>query len=331
MASHSAIARARSILKVPAVRWAVGLALITATLAIIDPSQVAEQLRSVRWAIAIPAVIGLTLVHSVNAFGWGLLARLHTGLMLSPKRTLLSYYASMSIGLLTPSNVGSDVYRVASVADESGGWKRAAVPVAIQRITSFLALGLIGLAATAIIPVSPALRISVIAMVALMVGGLVTMMAVMSSGAARENWLLRRLPRLPEELSGQPGKRRAQLVAGIVSGLAFHLVSLSLALVLLTSLGADFQPIEALAALAIARLAILLPVSISGLGFQEAAAAVVFPAIGLPAEVGVAVSMLTRIGLILTVATGVACMASPARKAPAAAVATDSSEPAKAA
>jgi hypothetical protein len=306
--------RAIALLKVPAVKWGIGLALIAATLAFIDPAQVADQLRSVRWAIAAPAIVGLALVHMVNAFGWGLMTRLHTGLSMSPKRTALAYYASMSIGLLTPSNVGSDVYRVASVAGETGGWKRAAAPVAIQRITSFLTLGALGLAATAVIPVSPALRISVIAMMVVLTAGLISLTVLMRSGGARGGRLYRLLPELPGGLSGQPGQRRSQLTAGIITGLVFHIVSLWLALALLTSLTSDVHVPQALAALAITRLAILLPVSISGLGFQEAAAAVVFPAIGLPAEVGVAVAMLTRIGLLITVSMGAACMSISGRK-----------------
>jgi uncharacterized membrane protein YbhN (UPF0104 family) len=101
---------------------------------------------------------------------------------------------------------------------------------------------------------------------------------------------------------------------GLAVGLAFHGCSLLLTLVLLNALTPDVPIVGAMAALALARLAILIPVSISGLGFQEGAAALLFPAAGLPAEVGVAVSVLSRGGLLLTAATGAVCLAALARR-----------------
>jgi uncharacterized membrane protein YbhN (UPF0104 family) len=102
--------------------------------------------------------------------------------------------------------------------------------------------------------------------------------------------------------------------AGLAVGLAFHGCSLLLTLVLLNALTPDVPVVGAMAALALARLAILIPVSISGLGFQEGAAALLFPAAGLPAEMGVAVSVLSRGGLLLTAATGAVCLAALARR-----------------
>jgi hypothetical protein len=107
--------------------------------------------------------------------------------------------------------------------------------------------------------------------------------------------------------SEQSGAWRLTVV-GLIVGLVFHGCSLVLTLLLLNALTPDVPVVGALAALALARLAILIPVSVSGLGFQEGAAALLFPAAGLPAEVGVAVSVLSRVGLLLTVAIGVVCL-----------------------
>ena len=61
-----------------------------------------------------------------------------------------------------------------------------------------------------------------------------------------------------------------------------------------------------IASIAVARLTILIPLSPSGLGFQEAALSVLFLQIGLSPEMALATALLNRLALVLTVALGTA-------------------------
>ena len=76
--------------------------------------------------------------------------------------------------------------------------------------------------------------------------------------------------------------------------------------VLVVALGGSGDAGPVLASIAIARLSILIPLSPSGLGFQEAALTVLFLQIGLTAELALATALLNRLALLGTMALGAA-------------------------
>jgi uncharacterized protein (TIRG00374 family) len=59
----------------------------------------------------------------------------------------------------------------------------------------------------------------------------------------------------------------------------------------------------------VARLALTVPISPSGLGFQEGALSVLFVGLGLPAETALAALLLSRVSLLATTVIGAAAMA----------------------
>ena len=58
-----------------------------------------------------------------------------------------------------------------------------------------------------------------------------------------------------------------------------------------------------IASIAVARLTILIPLSPSGLGFQEAALSVLFLQIGLSPEMALATALLNRLALVVALGT----------------------------
>ena len=72
------------------------------------------------------------------------------------------------------------------------------------------------------------------------------------------------------------------------------------------ALGGSGEAGPILASIAVARLSILIPLSPSGLGFQEAALSVLFLQIGLTAELALAAALLNRLALLGTMALGAA-------------------------
>jgi uncharacterized protein (TIRG00374 family) len=96
------------------------------------------------------------------------------------------------------------------------------------------------------------------------------------------------------------------IVDGLGLGLAFHVVSLGLGLLAVAAIdpGTASHPGPVLAALALARLWLLIPVSPSGLGVQEGALALLFSQLALPPDVAIAALVLNRLALLIGVGIG---------------------------
>jgi uncharacterized protein (TIRG00374 family) len=100
------------------------------------------------------------------------------------------------------------------------------------------------------------------------------------------------------------------LINGTSLALAFHLGSIALAYALVAALGVHAAAGPVLASIAAARLTILIPLSPSGLGFQEAALSVLFVQIGLSPETALATALLNRLAMVGTMALGAALIVS---------------------
>jgi uncharacterized membrane protein YbhN (UPF0104 family) len=101
----------------------------------------------------------------------------------------------------------------------------------------------------------------------------------------------------------------ASNTGGFALAVLFHGTSLLLTYVLVLSVSGHSDVLPTLAALTIARLSMLLPFSVNGLGFQEGALTILLPQVGVASQAALAVSALTRLGLLLTIGFGIAAMA----------------------
>jgi uncharacterized protein (TIRG00374 family) len=97
---------------------------------------------------------------------------------------------------------------------------------------------------------------------------------------------------------------------GVSLALVFHLGSIAMVYLLVVALGGAVDAGPVIASIALARLSILIPLSPSGLGFQEAALSVLFLQIGLTAELALATALLNRLALLGTMALGAAFIVS---------------------
>jgi uncharacterized membrane protein YbhN (UPF0104 family) len=265
----------------------IGAALVGLLLWRFDPAAVLDRLAGADLRLVAPAVAGLVAVHLVGAIAWRQLSILLTGHVLPWSVALRLYYVGQGLGNLTPANLGADAYRLVALANGAEGWRGAAVPIAVQRAGSVVALAVLGLSGLLVLAVPD------IPPRGLALGGVVVALGVcVALGLVLRSERLRRLP----------GAGLLSLGAGLV----FHAVSLGLSLALVAALGPVDSPIPVLAALAVARLAILVPFSPAGLGFQEGALAALFVGIGLSPNVALAAALLARLGLLAT--TGVAAV-----------------------
>lgn len=295
-------------------RWGFGLGIVAALLWRVDAPTVVRHLQSVSWQLAAPAIVGLTAMHLVGAATWRYLSSSITGLKVPWGRAVALYYAAQAAGSVTPSNVGADAYRVYALGNDARQWHLALVPVVIQRASSYIGLLLLGVLSTLFVPVpGGAWRLTTLLAGLLAVGaGVLWMMArVRFPEASRIGRLMSRLRR-PWRQAVIPRTRLQGAVAmGVLLAILFHASCIALSYVLVMAVYGGPVPVAAtIAAIVLARLAILIPISISGLGFQEGALAVLFPLVGIPAAAALTVSLLNRLALLVTICLGGALLVS---------------------
>jgi uncharacterized membrane protein YbhN (UPF0104 family) len=279
-------------------RWAVGLAVVVVLVMQLGAGDVLARLSSIDLRLAVPAVAGLVAVHLLGALSWRVLQTAF-GATPRPWAVLVRhYYVAQAIGGITPANIGSDAYRFLALRGNGDGWGRTAFPIVLQRATSSAAVSLLGVGALLFLPPGAG-----------MAGWIVSGALVI--GAVSSAVILLIQLRGGSGLSSAGGARqpiRGALIRGTTIafglGLAFHAASILLAYLLVTSISPAGQPSQIIAALAVARLSILIPFSPSGLGFQEGALAMLFVGIGLPADMALAAALLNRIALVVTTLLG---------------------------
>jgi len=281
-------------------RWVIGLALVALVVSQVDPGRIVAQIGHANLWLAGPAIGGLLAVHLLGARTWQILQLQLNGIAARWGILVRHYYIAQALGGITPANLGADAYRFHAASRDGEGWSAAARPIVMQRATSSVAVSLLGVAALALLPAGTAFA-----------GWIVSGALVIGLGSAALIVLvqMRHGAASAEARRAAPGTARA-IATGLALGLLFHAVSLALAFGLVASITNQGQPGQILAALAVARLSILIPFTPSGLGLQEGALAMLFVALGLPAEVALAASVLNRIALLLTVATGGALLIS---------------------
>ena len=289
-----------------------GCAIVGFLLLRFDFSAVAGALQHVDLRVAVPAILGLVALHLVAAVAWRDLSVRLAEVTLQWWPTVTHYYAAQAVGSITPANLGSDAYRLAAVRRPAGGWGTLLLPIVVQRVMSSAALIVVALAGLVLLPSSFSTRLIVLAGV-----GLVLVSAAVVLFVRRPRLLagpLRFLPeRLRPDLRGTSVPARAWMAAvtsGISLALAFHIGSIAMVYTLVVALGGSGDAGPVLASIAVARLTILIPLSPSGLGFQEAALTVLFMQIGLSAELALATALLNRLALVGTMALGAAFIVS---------------------
>lgn len=264
------------------VRWGAGLALVGVTLGVLDPGGVAAHLEGVDWALAVPALVALVLVHGFAALTWQYLVASMTDWRLPVGAALRAYYAGQALGGVTPGNVGADVYRARLLARDGRGMRAAVSPVLIQRLGGYGALAAMAAIASLVLPLDVAPRV--------VFGGL-----ALAAGLAIAGWWA-----ASQRRAGASG---GFLAAALLGG-AFHGAAITFTFALLRSVTDEGDAITLVAGITVARAAMLLPVTPNGLGLQEIAMASALPAAGVPAEAALATAALARLSNLLVMAVG---------------------------
>jgi uncharacterized membrane protein YbhN (UPF0104 family) len=298
-------------------RWLLATVAVALLVSFVDVPTIGARLAGTDLRFAVPAVLGLVVVHAVAATTWRRLLRDLAGVSLDWRATLRLYYAAQVLGTVTPGNLGADVYRVLAVRVEASRGQLVG-PVLVQRLTSTIALISLGVAGAMVLPVP---GLAPFGLVAAALGGIlaITTVAMLRRTDAADGGRLWRIFGWTGATVSR-GRLRSAVRDGIGLGLVFHGAGLLLGLVLVRAVDAEavVQPSLVLAALAVARLSLAVPIAPNGIGIQEGVLAILFVQLGLPAESAIAAALLNRLAFLLTAAVGAISLAVPrgARPAP---------------
>lgn len=270
-------------------RGAISVVLLAGVLAVTDAAAILQRLAAIDppWVVAAVLLAGLQV--GLSAARWRFTAR-RLGLRLDFVTACREYYLATFLNQVLPGGVAGDAaraWRHGRVEDRLGPSVRAVI---LERASGQLVMAVVAMAAVVAVPGAwPAL----LDHARWLTGGVLSLallaLAVVIVG--------RRLPRLGEPLRRFRRDAWCALLAPRV--LPFQLLTslLVVATYLLVfviaarAIGID-TPLRLLLPLApLVLLAMLLPVSLSGWGVREAAAAVIWPLADLPAADGVAVAI----------------------------------------
>ena len=291
--------RFRTVATGPAVRVAVTIAVLLALLQGIDVESVGAlfgQFRLSYFALAVGVAI---LANALGALAWNYVLEA-LGVVLPRREVARLYLVGLFFALFTPGGVAGDVVRTFELQRRGQGVEGFTSIVA-TRILSVGALAILGaLSAVAILPglVSSQITVAVLGLSGLALTALL-MSGRLRPFAGRLPW--RRLASVAERFLDSVEvlrtKPRALATASVLYGLHHLLIVIAIYLAAL-ALDVDMSLGWALALIPIARVLVLLPLSISGLGVQELAFVVLFQQVGLDAAAAFSVSLLSHLVLI---------------------------------
>lgn len=213
---------------------------------------------------------------------------------------LLSYsFAGLFVANFLPSTIGGDVLRVSRLSASTGQGPASFASVVLERLTGFVVLPVITLAALlthpALLHLGLATRVSVLFSVGTLVL-LVGILALVGNPrvgqrlADRQSWLrFAGAVHLGfDRIRRHPGAAAAVLI----SGFAYQLMVVVAAWIASHALGINLGWAPVLAFIPVVAMAQVLPVSVNGLGLREGALVLLLGPLGVPTAQAVALGLL---------------------------------------
>jgi uncharacterized membrane protein YbhN (UPF0104 family) len=291
-------------------RYLLGGFLLAIVLLVVNPASVAATLAGADLRLVGIAVVSLVAMHAVMGLGWRWMIAKRSGVRLTLGEALRAHYAAQAVGSVTPGNLGADVHRAAVLRRAGHGWAAAVEPILVQRATSYLALSLLAGAGLVILSSASEFSRPVVAF-----GAAVAVLLVAASWlvlrpgprfAGMRNWLRNRFE---GTASGGPdasaGTTWTLTLGGVANGLLFHAGSIGLTWLLVVAMNPSTPTWPMLAAIAVARLSLAIPISPSGLGVQEGTLAALVAGMQLAPQPALAAMLVARLSTLMLAAIGV--------------------------
>jgi uncharacterized protein (TIRG00374 family) len=279
--------------------WLRGL-LTLAVLAVlafkIDMRATAEALLRLQSGAAV-AVLGLLAIdRAIMVWRWLILLRAR-GAAVSTQSATWIYLVSSFVGAFLPAGVGADVARAYSLSQRTARGSEAVASVAVDRLlglSSIVAMGMVGvLVAGRQIPGTPPLLLPIVAIMVLgvIVAALWADRVMGAFLAKRTSTFASRLRRLADAVGQYRGHRLA--LAGVtLLSVAVQVLRILQAYLLGRGIGIDVPFSYYLLFMPIGLIALLLPISVSGIGAPQAIIVWLLSPRGVPEHDALALSTL---------------------------------------
>ena len=269
-------------------------------------ADVSEVLRAVRDGDWGWFAVGTALMAAAVAIGgirWRVLLE-GAGIGVARSRAIRVFAGAMILNNVLPTSVGGDALRTWLVGKESGRLLGAAAATIVDRVTGVVFLFVLGWAALAVDAESvPSSVVGVFAGVTL---GLVAALAVAALAAAGVRPVLHRLPERVARLirEGWTTLRTwassARLVASLVTlGFAYQVLAVLALVAVGKTVGLELSFALAAVSVSIVLVAMLIPVSIGGLGVREGGFVLILAQSDIDAARATLLSLLGALAIVL--------------------------------
>jgi uncharacterized protein (TIRG00374 family) len=291
-------------------RVLVSALLLGVVLVYADIGEIARALRDGDWAWFAAAVALMGISSVVGAARWRLLLQ-HARIDVSELRAVRIFAAGLFLNNVLPSAIGGDAVRAWLVGKESGRFTRATTATIVDKVTALICLFVLAWAALAID--RGAVPTSVIRVFGWVTLGVIAVLAMAVLAAAGARPVVRRLPERPTALlseawtalRGWAGSNR--LLAWLFGlGLVYQCLGVLTLVVVARTVGVDVPFPLAAVVTPIVLVAMLVPVSIGGIGVREGGFVLLLGEAGVGAADATLVSLLSAAAILLASASLVA-------------------------
>jgi len=293
----------------PRVRWLIGAVLLGTVALLIDWNAMADAFRHCRIDLVVAAFASLGLSVPISVFKWSSVLRVHDERV--PTRELArAAFVATFVNQVLPTGIGGDVHRITDSARYCKSLAVAALSVMEERALGIFASVVVGFGAAILEFTISGLefaRAMAITFGTFTVAGLVGSLVALRS---RTRWRWKREGRLRRVLDqmrahvGDYERNVAPLVVAFGGSVLFHLNRAFHFWLLCRALGSDVGYAEVAIATAVVNFAILIPISLGGLGTAEASFVGVTRPFGVAPAVAFAASILVRALLVPSILIG---------------------------
>jgi len=251
-----------------------------------------------RWWFA-GLVVGV-LVQTLAAIRWAALAR-PIGFLFPVTTFLWRFFEGLFFNLCLPSSIGGDVVKAYRLADSTPSRLLAGCTVLADRLTGLAALGVLAgtaltakeraLSTPATLTLGAVLLVAVLLMFWVVVGSLDRLLAMIPEQHAARHFIAQLLPY----------KLRPSLLTQAVGWSMLVQMGGSVAVALIAqALGVSLPLSVWFAVVPLVALAMVVPVSINGVGVREGGLALMLKPAGVPTDAAVAIGLLWFLATIVT-------------------------------
>ena len=276
--------------KLAIIPFAVCLALLAALIMVTTPARVIAALKDVSPGHILAAFIAVQFQIIASAYRWRFTAQ-RMGHEFSLSLAIREYYVSSVLNLLLPGGMAGDALRAyRSRTTQSGGWKRPAAAVFLERLSGqlvFFSLSFVSLLAW------PAFLGERLPANFGIIDWLLPILLTVGLGLGftmRGRKLPQSFREIGPDLAAVFWRRGAWLVQ---AGLSTLIIGGYVVTFLIAShaVGAPLPAIAAVTVIPLCLMTMLIPISVGGWGTREAAAAALWPLFGFTSAQGLAASL----------------------------------------